>query len=874
MIGGIAMAVVLAATVCGAILYTLVARGRTEFLTAARISTHIAIWAMFIAAGTLLYLIFNYRFDINYVYEHVSRSLSKPLLFATFYASQEGSFMLWGLLTAIVAIFLIPYAQRQRYEAPVMAVYLAVFAFLAVMLVAKSPFETIFSAHPGEAPLGFIPQDGKGLNPSLENLWIVIHPPMLFLGFTLLAVPFSFALAGLFKRDYQGWVTTSLPWTLGAAMVLGFAIMLGGFWAYETLGWGGYWAWDPVENASLLPWLITLAGVHTMLTQKKTGGLIKTNIGMTLLAYSLVLYASFLTRSGVLGEASVHSFADPGNLAFTLLVIGLVFFIGSSLVIFIMRWKNMSVASHDYKILSRETGLSIGSAILGASALVVFIGTSAPLVSKKVDVSFYGNLHVPIAIALLLVNGLTMLLKWKQSGLAETLKKAAIALSFALIAGISLYISGLHDLDYLAIASAACFGLFVNLEIATKLLKTRVHLNYQSGTGDLKPRIISALKWSLTIGFIAMLIASHGDYYLFGDIIVGYGLYWLGFFAVVAFAFTVIGYPNFKLDKRFLGAYLAHAGLAIFILGVIASARYEKKQYGKLVQGEPVKAFGGDYRITYTHHEFSEPENYHFVLDVQDNDGNISQAKPLMFWTAFNNHTSPILNPGILKYASKDLYFTIVGLNEEGGMPKDSMEKGQSITALGGALNIKFNEFDFPPEERAKMMSQQPFRVKANVEVTEVKNPNAKPIPLELSVTRNLKTGEAKQEDILVPGTKYHIQLSELRPNLEDRSKSKIVITTLDEDNPPPPLKEVLTVEAFIKPYINAVWAGILIVVMGFAFTVVRRRREALTAIEKAEKAYEKILALHAPSDELKEPVGSGIRDNKNNLILKKLHKP
>ena len=162
MIGQVAMSVVLAATVAGMILYILVARGKTEYLTAARISTHVAIWAMFIAAGTLLYLIFNYRFDINYVYEHSSRLLSKPLLFASFYASQEGSFMLWGLLTAIVAIFLIPYAQRQRYEAPVMAVYLAVFAFLAVMLVAKSPFESIYSAHPGEAPLGFIPQDGKG----------------------------------------------------------------------------------------------------------------------------------------------------------------------------------------------------------------------------------------------------------------------------------------------------------------------------------------------------------------------------------------------------------------------------------------------------------------------------------------------------------------------------------------------------------------------------------------------------------------------------------------------------------------------------------------------------------------------------------------
>ena len=192
-----------------------------------------------------------------------------------------------------------------------------------------------------------------------------------------------------------------------------------------------------------------------------------------------------------------------------------------------------------------------------------------------------------------------------------------------------------------------------------------------------------------------MLIGSNGDYYKFGDIILGYGLYWLGFFAVVAFAFTVIGYPHFKLDKRFLGAYTAHAGLAIFILGVVASARYEKKQYGTLAQGEPVKAFGGDYTITYTHREFSEPENYHFVLDVKDKDGNVEQARPLLFWTAFNNHTEPIRNPGILKYASKDLYFTIVGIDQKGGMPEDSLTKGQSIAAFGGAAEYQIQRIRF-----------------------------------------------------------------------------------------------------------------------------------------------------------------------------------
>ncbi|HYM21412.1 MAG TPA: cytochrome c-type biogenesis CcmF C-terminal domain-containing protein, partial [Candidatus Kapabacteria bacterium] len=678
MIGSVAAAIVLAATIIASVLYILVARGRSELLTAARITTHVAIWAQFVSAAALLYLIFNYHFEINYVYEHVSRALSKPLLFACFYASQEGSFMLWALLTAIVAIFLIPYAQRQRYEAPVMAVYLAVFAFLALMLVVKSPFQTIYAAHPGEAMAGFIPPDGKGLNPSLENLWIIIHPPMLFTGFTLLAVPFAFAVTGLFKRDFQGWVTTSLPWTLGAGMILGFAIMLGGFWAYETLGWGGYWGWDPVENASLLPWLVTVACTHTMLTQKRTGGLIKTNIGMTLLAYALVLYASFLTRSGVLGDASMHSFADPGNLAFALLFYGMIFFVGGSFTVFFWRWRAMNARAKDYKILSRETALAIGSAILGASTLVIFIGTSAPLIKKKVDISFYGDLHIPIAICLMLVNGLSLLLKWKQSGLGEMFRKALVAISVALAASIALYFSGLDDIRFLVIGFSAIFSLVINLEIASKLFRGKIQVTSITNS-SISSKIVTALKWWVPIGFIAMLVISKGDYYQFGYIVLDGGLYWLAGLLLLTAAFMIFGAPAFKLDKRFVGAYVAHMGIALFLLGVIATTRYEKKEFVKLVQGTPVKAFASSYTLSFDSTTLAPPENYYYNITVRDKNGEAAIAKPLWFWTDFNNHTSPIANPGILKYGGRDLYFTVVETGQEGGIPHDSLVKGEAI---------------------------------------------------------------------------------------------------------------------------------------------------------------------------------------------------
>lgn len=764
MIGSIAIAVAFAASLGAIVLYALVARGKEEYLPAARATTNLAILSVFLTAGALLYYIFNYRFDIAYVYRNVSTSLSKPLLLATFYANQEGSFMLWALLTAFTAIFLMTYAARQRYEAPVMAVYMTTLAFLTLMIVVKSPFETIYSAFPGEAAAGFIPENGRGLNPTLENLWIVIHPPMLFAGFTLLAVPFSFAIAALLKRDYQAWATTSLPWTLGAGMILGLGIMLGGFWAYETLGWGGYWAWDPVENSSLMPWLVTIAATHTMLTQKRTGGLIRTNIAMTLLAYAFVLYSSFLTRSGILGDASVHSFTDPGATVFRFLLIGLSFFVIGSAVVFFMRWKDMTRRGQDYKILSREAGLAIGAAIIGASTLIVFVGTSAPLLAKKVDTSFYNDLHIPIAIALLLMNGLSLLLKWKQTSTQELIRRSIWGLALAAVATILVTVFGkLDEVPFIIMTFAAFFALFVNIEIGAKIAKT-----------------------------------------------------------------------------RYLGAYISHAGIAVFVIGVIASAHYEQHTTVQLSEKKPQPIFDGKYTLTFAGIEQPRPDYYHWMVEVKDADGNVEVAKPLSFLTDWNNRESAFREPDILKYATKDVYFTFMGIDMAGGLPTDSLKKGQKKELLGGKIAVAFKDYEFPEAERGKMMGGQEFTVKANVDVT-VKSID-KTFPLQLSVTRTLSKDEAQMEDVIVPGTPYHLRLAELRPDLANRDNSQISIKIYDENNMPAEAQELMTIDVFIKPFINLVWAGIIVLVLGFAFSVVRRRKEAYVAIERAEREYDRSL--------------------------------
>ena len=321
--------------------------------------------------------------------------------------------------------------------------------------------------------------DGKGLNPQLLNFWMQIHPPTLFTGFSMATVPFSFAIAALLKNDYRDWVKQSFPWVLAGAGILGLGIMMGGYWAYEMLGWGGYWAWDPVENSSLIPWLVGVASIHTLLVQRKSqskGGIGKyarTNLILCILTYVLVLYSTFLTRSGVLGDASVHSFVDPGMVVYLFLVlfIGTFIFIGLGMIVY--RWKSLSENVKDEdSFLARELALFTAAIVLIASATIVLVGTSAPIFGHAVDTFFYNEMHLPLAIIIMFLNGLSLLIKWKSSNINEVIKKSTYAAIGSVIFTLALIIfGGVSEILIILLALAASFALFVNLDIAIKIVK-------------------------------------------------------------------------------------------------------------------------------------------------------------------------------------------------------------------------------------------------------------------------------------------------------------------------------------------------------------------------------------------------------------------
>lgn len=317
--------------------------GSAEWTRTGRIGFRLHSAAVLGIVVTLFVMLFNHWFEYDYVWKHSNLAMPMKYIASCFWEGQEGSFLLWTFWHVVLGNVLI--WRAKAWEAPVMTVFAAVQVFLAIMIlgiyvgdvrIGSSPFllirelpENIGLPWTAMANyLGTIPQfaDGRGLNPLLQNYWMVIHPPTLFLGFAATLVPFAYAIAGLWRNDRQGWITPALPWTYFGVMVLGTGILMGGAWAYEALSFGGFWAWDPVENASLVPWLTLVAAGHLMLVNKRKPTALFSLFLLTLLTFILVLYSTFLTRSGVLGDTSVHSFTGDGMLPG--LLIFLLFFTG------------------------------------------------------------------------------------------------------------------------------------------------------------------------------------------------------------------------------------------------------------------------------------------------------------------------------------------------------------------------------------------------------------------------------------------------------------------------------------------------------------------------------------------------------------------
>ncbi len=453
--------------------------------------------------GMLFWILTGKMYEYQYAWANVSDDLPMQYVFSAFWKEQQGSFLLWSFWHIILGIVLM--FRAGKWETPILAVIALAETLIASMLLGLYFSEFRFGASPFDllrdvmdAPI-FNQADylakvkGNGLNPLLQNYWMTIHPPTLFLGFASTIVPFAFAISGLWLREHKEWLKPALSWSLFSAAILGTGILMGGAWAYEALSFAGYWAWDPVENTSLVPWLTLLAGIHTNLIARNTGYSIRSTYGFYLITFILILYSTYLTRSGILGDTSVHSFTEMG-LGLQLIILMAVFSL-LGLWLWVFRYREVPEIAGEEKTSSREFWMFIGSLVLFFSALLLTGATSLPVWNKIVQafnpdyvgaalkdpIEHHNRYQLWIAVFIGLLTGVAQWMRYNERNWAVQARKFALHIGIAAIgAGILTALNSLwievRAWQLFIFLFAGMFTVVANLDFLVTVLKGNLKL--------------------------------------------------------------------------------------------------------------------------------------------------------------------------------------------------------------------------------------------------------------------------------------------------------------------------------------------------------------------------------------------------------------
>lgn len=545
--------------------------------------------------ATLFIMLLNHWFEYDYVWKHSNTEMPLRYIASCFWEGQEGSFLLWTFWTMMLGNLLI--WKARDWEGPVVAVFALVQVFLVSMILGVYVFDVRVGNSPfmliRELPeniglpwttlpnyLSIIPQfkDGRGLNPLLQNYWMVIHPPTLFLGFSATLVPFAFAIAGLATGRLKEWMAPALPWTFFGIGILGLGILMGGAWAYEALSFGGFWAWDPVENASLVPWITLVGAGHLMLINKRKDTSLFTTLLLTLITFLLVLYSTFLTRSGVLGDTSVHSFTGDGMM--------------TGLVLFMLSFVALAVAALNRDRMDRWF-------YLGISGVIMVLG-------------FVLAVEVPAVILFLMVSLAMMLVAYRKGPFHQHAEEELMSREFWLYIG-----------SLVLMLSAAQITFSTSVPVFNLLLgpfqSVLEGLHQATGWGwahdlagaKLAPPVEAKThfnKWQIPFAFIVAMLVAIGQYLLykktdrrtflnrlaisfFGALLITGLCVWLlryklaelnliallfaTLFAILANALYVPRMLKGNMAKA--GPSIAHVGFGLLLLGAVISMSREQK---------------------------------------------------------------------------------------------------------------------------------------------------------------------------------------------------------------------------------------------------------------------------------------------------------
>jgi cytochrome c-type biogenesis protein CcmF len=447
----------------------------------------------------IMSLIVRHRFEYLFVWEHSNKVMPMRYILSCMWEGQEGSFLLWMFWNSVLSWVVI--FKAKEWENGVMINVSLVQGFLASMLlgvvilnhkIGNNPFSLLREA-PDFANLPFVQmpdylsqlRDGRGLNPLLQNYWMTIHPPTLFLGFASTVIPFAFAMAGLMRKKFTEWVEVALPYTFFSVMILGTGILMGAAWAYEALSFGGFWAWDPVENASLVPWMTLVGAAHVMMIYRSRKHSLLSVYLLSIVTFLLVLYSTFLTRSGILGDTSVHAFTDLGMSGH--LVIYILFFLLLAAWFMVANRKSIVIKHEDEKLSSREFWMFIGSLVLLIGCIQITVTTSIPVINAlfglkmapPVDaIDHYNRWQVPVAIIVCFLIGVGQFFKYKQSDPAAVRKKLTLSVVVALlITGGCAFILKTYPPQYYALFFASVFAFTANVDYMVRILKGKISLS-------------------------------------------------------------------------------------------------------------------------------------------------------------------------------------------------------------------------------------------------------------------------------------------------------------------------------------------------------------------------------------------------------------
>ncbi len=780
--------------------------------------------ALAIASALLVYLIFTHQFQYYYVFNYTSLDLQAQYLAAAFYSGQEGSFMLWILFSFLVGLALIKWTSV-TYRSPMLFFFSITQFFLLSMLlgvdvfgtmIGASPFRTLMEQMPNlpvwQVNPDFVPADGSGLNDLLRSPWIVIHPPVIFLGFAMMTIPYAFALAALWRRAYQDWIYPALPWALGANLCLLIAIFLGGYWAYETLSFGGYWAWDPVENASLVPWIVGMAGIHTMLVQRRSASSQKASLIFAVLAYVLVVYQTFLTRSGILGESSVHSFVDLG--LYNQLLLFMTTMVVMGIFLFVLRYKELPGQEREDPILSKEFMMFTGALILFLSGLVIILGTSSPVIGKLFvanptppEMAFYNNWSIPFAIAISISTVITQYLWWRKIEDSETLAGyLTLPLLVTAVVTIATVIMGeVRNLTYMVYILAAWFGVIGNGWLMVSIMRK-------------KPRMSGG---TLThVGFTVMLLGFMGAAY----------------------------------DKPMLDEETHRYNEAVLRGEVIDNDGFPVIQTINMVQlnkDVPV-LLDNRYLVTFLDGRITErnrPGEQEYTLRFEDTrrNGRTFYMNPVMYPMLANSQGGNIswtVDPEVRTGLMSDIYAYVAGsyivereagrLNDSGTTtidPQSGIETRLVRIKRGAGLDLDeyrltFKEFEFMDAQ--DYPENATIAVKAILEFTSLKDGTTASIRPQFAIIRENGQNVTLAPPEVLEGTTIMVQFTNVNPQTEEIELRIFGASKVGEQE-----WILLTVEK--KPFVSAVWLGTFLLMIGFSVAIVRRWKDQVRR-EKNEK--------------------------------------